>query len=190
MDLLTIMDKCNDDEKYREALEKIRWPNGVACTRCGVLGAPELPGGVLFQCKSCRYQLSVTSGTIMHDYHPPLRKWFLAIYLVCESKKGISANQLRRTIGTTYRTAWHLCHRIRKAMVSASRYWGQTPRRVEYRSTKGGLSSDYCHQTIVTCVIPLKEGSRCLSRRPHYAKDYCPAHYQNPAFLAPPPYLR
>ena len=116
MDLLTIMDKFNNDEKCREALEKLRWPHGVACTRCGVLGASELPDGILFQCKSCRYQFSVTSGTIMHDSHLPLRKWFLAIYLMCESKKGISANQLRLTIGTTYRTAWHLCHRIRKAM--------------------------------------------------------------------------
>ena len=116
MDLLTIMDKFNNDEKCREALEKLRWPHGVACTRCGVLGASELPGGILFQCKSCRYQFSVTSGTIMHDSHLPLRKWFLTIWLMCESKKGISANQLKRTIGTTYRTAWHLCHRIRKAM--------------------------------------------------------------------------
>ncbi len=116
MDLLTIMDKFNNDEKCREALEKLRWPYGVACTRCGVLGVSELPGGILFQCKSCRYQFSVTSGTIMHDSHFPLRKWFLAVYLMCESKKGISANQLKRTIGTTYRTAWHLCHRIRKAM--------------------------------------------------------------------------
>ena len=56
------------------------------------------------------------SGTIMHDSHLPLRKWFLAIYLMCESKKGISANQMKRTLGTTYRTAWHLCHRIREAM--------------------------------------------------------------------------
>ena len=116
MNLLTIMDKFNNDEKCREALEKLRWPNGVACTRCGVLGTSELPGGVLFQCKSCRYQFSVTSGTIMHDSHLPLRKWFLAIWLMCESKKGVSAKQLQRTIGTTYRTAWHLCHRIRKAM--------------------------------------------------------------------------
>ena len=116
MDLLTIMDKFNNDEKCREALEKLRWPNGVACPRCGVIGPSDLPGGILFQCKSCRYQFSVTSGTIMHDSHLPLRKWFLAIYLMCESKKGISANQLMRTIGTTYRTAWHLCHRIRKAM--------------------------------------------------------------------------
>ena len=116
MNLLTIMDKFNNDEKCREALEKLRWPNGVACTRCGVLGTSELPGGVLFQCKSCRYQFSVTSGTIMHDSHLPLRKRFLAIWLMCESKKGVSAKQLQRTIGTTYRTAWHLCHRIRKAM--------------------------------------------------------------------------
>ena len=110
------MDKFNNDEKCREALEKLRWPHGVACTRCGVIGPSELPCGVLFQCKSCRYQFSVTSGTIMHDSHLSLRKWFLAIWLMCESKKGISANQLKRTIRTTYRTAWHLCHRIRKAM--------------------------------------------------------------------------
>ena len=116
MNLLTIMDKFNNDDKCREALEKIRWPHGPTCVRCGVIGASELPVGDLYQCKSCRYQFSVTAGTIMHDSHLPLRKWFLAIYLMCESKKGISANQLKRTIGTTYRTAWHLCHRIREAM--------------------------------------------------------------------------
>ena len=116
MNLLTIMDKFNNDDKCREALEKIRWPHGPACVRCGVIGASELPVGDLYQCKSCRYQFSVTAGTIMHDSHLPLRKWFLAIYLMCESKKGISANQIKHTIGTTYRTAWHLCHRIREAM--------------------------------------------------------------------------
>ncbi|MCY3625346.1 MAG: IS1595 family transposase [Candidatus Dadabacteria bacterium] len=56
------------------------------------------------------------SGTIMHDSHLPLRKWFIAIYLMCESKKGISANQMKRTLGVQYRTAWYLCHRIRQAM--------------------------------------------------------------------------
>ena len=56
------------------------------------------------------------SGTIMHDSHLPLRKWFLAIYLMCESKKGMSAHQLHRTLGIAYRTAWYLCHRIREAM--------------------------------------------------------------------------
>src|SRR5207253_1057423 len=57
-----------------------------------------------------------TSGTIFHDTHLPLWKWFLAIYLMIESKKGISANQVCRTIKTTYKTAWYLCHRIRAAM--------------------------------------------------------------------------
>ena len=69
-----------------------------------------------WDCNSCRYQFSVTAGTIMHRSHLPLRKWFLAIYLMCESKKGVSANQLKRTLGVAYQTAWHLCHRIREAM--------------------------------------------------------------------------
>ena len=69
-----------------------------------------------WECRSCRYQFSVTSGTIMHDSHLPLRKWFLTIYMMCESKKSISANQVKRTLGITYKTAWDLCHRIRQAM--------------------------------------------------------------------------
>ena len=69
-----------------------------------------------WRCKDCRHKFSVTSGTIMHDSHLPLRKWFLAIYLMCESRKGISANQLKRTLDVSYKTAWYLCHRIREAM--------------------------------------------------------------------------
>ena len=111
------MDKFNCDDTCREALEKIRWPHGPTCIRCGLVGVPELPGGGIYQCASCCYQFSVTAGTIMHDSHLPLRKWFLAIYLMCESKKGISANQMMRTLGIgSYRTAWYLCHRIREAM--------------------------------------------------------------------------
>ena len=67
----------------------------------------------------CSYEFSVTAGTIMHDSHLPLRKWFVAIYLMCESKKGISALQLQRTLGIgSYRTAWYLNHRIREAMAN------------------------------------------------------------------------
>jgi hypothetical protein len=64
----------------------------------------------------CRYQFSVTAGTIFHDTHLPLWKWFLAVYLIVESKKGISANQLKRTLGDSYKTAWYLAHRIRDAL--------------------------------------------------------------------------
>ena len=116
MNLITLMDKFNCDDTCREALEKIRWPHGPACIRCGLIGVPELPAGGIYQCSSCSYQFSVTAGTIMHDSHLPLRKWFIAIYLMCVSKKGISAHQLHRTLGIAYRTAWYLCHRIREAM--------------------------------------------------------------------------
>ena len=69
-----------------------------------------------YECDECRYQFSVTAGTLFHDSHLPLWKWFLAIYLMCESKKGISAKQLQRMLGVTYKTAWYLCHRVRGAM--------------------------------------------------------------------------
>ena len=110
------MDDYNDDRKCREALEEIRWPSGVACVRCGDMDVDEIENRGQWRCRSCGYHFSVTAGTIMHRSHLPLRKWFLAIYLMCELKKGISANQLRRTLGVAPKTAWHLCHRIREAM--------------------------------------------------------------------------
>ena len=117
LNLLTLMDQFNSNEKCRETLEEIRWPHGATCIRCGVIGVPGLPEAGKYQCAPCAYQFTVTSGTIMHDSHLPLRKWFFAIYLMCESRKGISANQMKRTLGIgSYQTAWYLCHRIREAM--------------------------------------------------------------------------
>ena len=72
-----------------------------------------------FDCDSCRYQFSVKAGTIFHDSHLPLRKWFAAVYLMCEARKGVSANQLKRTLKVAYKTAWYLCHRIRAALKDA-----------------------------------------------------------------------
>ena len=114
--LLDLIDNFNTDAECRELLERLRWPDGVACTRCGSLSVSEIEVRNQFDCNACGYQFSVTAGTIMHDSHLPLRKWFIAIYLMCESKKGISALQLKRTIGVHYKTAWYLCHRIREAM--------------------------------------------------------------------------
>lgn len=117
MDLVSLIDRYNCDEECREVLEDLRWPQGVACTRCCSLNVLDLTKHNRWQCRDCSYQFSVMSGTIMHDSHLPLSKWFLAIYLMCESKKGISANQMMRTLGIgSYRTAWYLCHRIRAAM--------------------------------------------------------------------------
>jgi len=67
-------------------------------------------------CNSCRYRFSVSTGTIFHDSHLPFQKWFLATFLMTGSRKGISANQLKRVLGISYKTAWYLCHRIRAAM--------------------------------------------------------------------------
>src|SRR5207244_9683777 len=69
-----------------------------------------------FVCLDCQYQFSVTSGTIFHDSHLGLWRWFLAVYMLIEARKGMSANQLKRTLGVTYKTAWYLCHRIRSTM--------------------------------------------------------------------------
>ena len=104
MNLISLIDHYNCDDKCRDLLEDLRWPDGVACTRCGCTKVLELPKHDRWECKGCSYQFSVTSGTIMHDSHLALRKWFIAIYLMCESKKGISANQLHRTLGVAYRT--------------------------------------------------------------------------------------
>ena len=116
INLVSLIDRFSDDDKCREYLERIRWPGGVACLRCGDMSVSEIHDRNQWDCNSCRYQFSVTAGTIMHRSHLPLRKWFLAIYLMLESKKGISANQLKRTLGVSYKTAWYLCHRIREAM--------------------------------------------------------------------------
>jgi transposase-like protein len=97
-------------------LEELRWPDGPRCLRCDSDKISRIHERNQFDCDSCRYQFSVTAGTIFHDSHLGLPKWFVATYLICESKKGISANQMKRVLGVSYKTAWYLCHRIRAAM--------------------------------------------------------------------------
>lgn len=116
MNLAQLIERFGSEEKCRAFLEQMRWPNGVRCPRCESDRISRIVKRNQFDCDSCRYQFSVTAGTLFHDSHLPLWKWFLAIYLICESKKGISANQLKRTLGVSYKTAWYLCHRIREAM--------------------------------------------------------------------------
>src|SRR5207248_6894619 len=69
-----------------------------------------------FECVECGYQFSVLTQTVFHDTHLPLETWFMAVLLLVEARKGMSANQIRRTLGVSYKTAWYLCHRIRAAM--------------------------------------------------------------------------
>ena len=116
MNLLSLLDRFDCDDKCRDYLEDLRWPTGVCCPQCGDMDVTPISTRGKWDCSGCNYHFSVTAGTIMHDTHLPLRKWFAAVYLLCQSKKGMSAHQLHRTLGVAYRTAWYLCHRIREAM--------------------------------------------------------------------------
>ena len=116
MNLMTLMEAFDTEGECRAKLEELRWTNGIRCPRCDSGKISRIQKRDQYDCDSCRYQFSVTSGTIFHDSHLPLPKWFAATYLMCESRKGISANQLKRTLNVSYKTAWYLCHRIRKAM--------------------------------------------------------------------------
>jgi transposase-like protein len=116
MNLVELVDRFHSEDRCRKFLEELRWPEGIACPRCGGTVISRIEKRKQFDCDSCRYQFSVTAGTIFHDTHLPLWKWFLAVYLIIESKKGISANQLKRTLNVSYKSAWYLCHRIRAAL--------------------------------------------------------------------------
>jgi transposase-like protein len=118
MTIIDVHSLFSTDEKCRELLERLRWPNGPECPRCKTTQLARLSEKLLY-CKDCDYQFSVTAGTIFHDSHLPLLKWFVTTFLLCESRKGMSANQIKRTLGISYKTAWYLCHRIRKAMAGA-----------------------------------------------------------------------
>lgn len=115
-DLVKLVEQFGSEDKCHEYLEDLRWPDGVRCPRCESDKISRIAKRRQFDCDSCRYQFSVRVGTLFHDSKLPVWKWFLAVYLMVESKKGISANQLKRTLGVSYKTAWYLCHRIRSAM--------------------------------------------------------------------------
>ncbi len=121
MNLVDVNTMFPTDEKCRELLVRLRWPEGVQCPRCKMAAIELETEKTLYYCKGCDYQFSVTVGTIFNDSHLPLNKWFLATLLLCEAKKGMSACQVQRTLGMSYKTAWYLCHRIRAAMAECDK---------------------------------------------------------------------
>src|SRR5258708_10843626 len=116
MTLIDVHEMFSSDAKCRELLKRLRWPVRPECPRCKGPAITLETAKDLLYCKECDYQFTVTSNTIFHDSHLPLIKWFCAVYLLCESRKGMSANQIKRMLGVSYKTAWYLCHRIRQAM--------------------------------------------------------------------------
>jgi transposase-like protein len=116
----------NDENKARAYFEAIRWPDGVTCCHCGNTNsariypiaanpAKKVRAG-LYECQECHGQFTVRTGGVMESSHVALTKWALAYRFMASSKKGMSAHQLHRSIGVTYKTAWFMWHRIREAM--------------------------------------------------------------------------
>jgi transposase-like protein len=113
-----------DEDKAREFLEASRWPDGPVCPFCGQLDTVKPLGGASmgpgwYYCSECQDKFTVRVGTLYERSHIPLHKWLFATHLLCASKKGMSAMQLSRMLGITYKSAWFMCHRIREGMAPA-----------------------------------------------------------------------
>jgi hypothetical protein len=98
-----------------------RWPEGFQCPQCGSRKAWPLGGRRVWECQGCGLQISPTAGTLLHRSHFPLREWFWGTYLVATHTPGLSATQLQRQMGCSYKTAWFLLQRLRRAMVNEGR---------------------------------------------------------------------
>jgi transposase-like protein len=130
LNLIKLAQQYSDEDKAHGLLESLRWPGGVTCPHCKALGSEckdvyrlepkptsKRPGRKgLFCCAACRKQFSVTVGTVFEGSHIPISKWLMAMFIICSSKKSISAHQLHRMLDITYKTAWFMAHRIRFAM--------------------------------------------------------------------------
>ena len=150
------------EDEARGILENIRWPEGIQCPHCKsddvtrIKAKSEKIRDGLIQCNACRGQFTVTVGTVMHRSHITLRQWIQAFYSICSHKKGVSALQLQRNLGLhSYRSAWHLAHRIRLAMKQDpltsklqgavevdETYIGGKPRKGENKKNKRGRGTE------------------------------------------------
>ena len=138
MTINQLLERFPDNDTCKRYLVERRWPNGVACPKCGnvkVFHVTHRP--FHWVCKACNkngYRFSVISGTVFENTKYPLRDWFKVIFLMAQSKKGMSALQIHRMLGTgSYETAWYMCHRIRAAMKNTS--WDKLMGEVEVDET-------------------------------------------------------
>jgi len=156
LDLCTLIEDFGSEDKCRAYIERLRWPKGITCPSCKSDKISRIIKRYQFDCDACRYQFSATAGTIFHDTHLPLWKWFLATYLLCESRKGMSANQMKRQLAISYKTSWYLCHRIRAAMLeTAQEKLGGT---VEIDETYvGGKKRRWRPRSVKSVVIGIRQ---------------------------------
>jgi len=140
--------RFSNDEACRQYLFALRWPEGFTCPRCGGKHAWQMSRG-LWLCEDCRFQVSVTAGTIFQDSHLPMTTWFWAMWYITSQKNGVSALGLQRMLGLgSYKTAWAVLHKLRRAMIRPGRdrlkgiievdetYWGSVEKGVIGRLTE------------------------------------------------------
>jgi transposase-like protein len=150
-------------------LERLRWPNGVACPHCGGADPYRItskarpgtraarPG--LWKCSQCPNQFTVKVGTIFEQSHIPVSKWLMAIHLIASSKKGMSAHQFHRMLGVTYRSAWFMAHRLRYAMAQPEGIFAgvvevdETYVGGKRRNTKRGRPGPDSHKAPVVALV-------------------------------------
>ena len=155
-------------------LEQSRWANDVVCPHCGSVSVTRMAGKThagYFQCSDCRDKFTCRTGTVMERSHIPVHKWLLAIHLLIASKKGMSAHQLHRMLGVTYKSAWFLAHRIREAMIDAAptplggegksvqadeTYYGNTSKRAK------GYKKGHSHKQQIVALVEPKGKARAV----------------------------
>jgi len=128
LNLISLAQEYSDEDKARGLLESLLWPDGAICPHCknhkekAIYKLEPKAGGKskvrkgVYKCGACRKQFTVTVGTIFEDSHLPISKWLMAIFIICSSKKSISALQLSRMLKITYKAAWFMAHRLRHAV--------------------------------------------------------------------------
>lgn len=107
------------EDRCRSYLAELRWPDGISCPECDARPVTPIPARRRFYCRRCRHFFSITSGTVFHNCHLPIWKWFVAIDLMLRRDDGVSAHRLMKLLGVSYKTAWFAEHRIRAALCNA-----------------------------------------------------------------------
>ena len=132
------------EARSRDVLTSLRWPSGPECPRCGESERLLwLESRSKWNCYACRYQFSVTAGTLFHNSHLPLWKWFVAVHLLVERPEGTSASELGKILPCSYKTAWFAAHRIRAAMGTA-----RQRRRSTLDSRRRRFAAPYFHSSL------------------------------------------
>lgn len=168
MNLIDVVQQFKSDDDCLAYMETMRWPDGVRCPVCGCNRFSRITRKTksknrrtrIYQCleDTCKQQFSATSGTIFNDTHLPLTKWFMALALIVDAKKSISANQLKQHLGIgSYRTAWYMAHRIRKAMVNEGSADLQGIVEMDETYLGGVIQRD----DLGRCFFPLQESGNC-----------------------------